>query len=122
MLEAIKYHIHLPALFIVLGVGITIGALGLWGVHRTSGRPIREMLALLGAAFVIIVFMFSLVLVLDEWTHSHDLAIRELTKTVFYLIALPFAFVVWRFFNRLSRPRRKVNSDSRGHHYHEPIA
>jgi hypothetical protein len=121
MLESLKHQVNFSALFIVLSVVTAVGALGLWGVHRTSGRPIREMVALLGAAFVIIAFMVPLVICFDEWLRSPDLAIREFAKTVLYLIILPIAFVVWRFFNKLSKPKCQVHSRRKTPNDHEPI-
>jgi hypothetical protein len=119
MLESLRHQFYLPAVFIALGVVLVLGALGLWLVRRSTGRPIREMLALLAAAFVIIAFMFPLVLFFDEWSRSPDLAIREFVKMVITIIILPIAFVVWRFFNRLSKPRRSV-ARGQNHNYHEP--
>lgn len=110
------------ALFVVIGVVVSVSALGLWLVHLSSGRPIREMLALLAAAFVIIVLVVPLVLVFHEWSSSDDVAIRGAAHAVFALILLPVAFVVWRFFNKLSRPKREVESRDQNHNHHEPIA
>jgi amino acid permease len=120
MLESLRHQVNLPAVFIVFGAVMFLGALGLWLVRRSTGRPMREMLALLAAAFVIIAFMFPLVLFFDEWSRSPDLAIREFVKTLITIIILPIAFVVWRFFNRLSKPRRSVDSRGQNHNYHEP--
>ncbi|MGH9637803.1 MAG: hypothetical protein ACRD72_23440, partial [Candidatus Angelobacter sp.] len=69
--------VHLASLLAVLFVTFSIGAAGWWYVRKTTGRPIREMLALLAAAFVLIAFMFPLVLYADEWLNSPDLAIHD---------------------------------------------
>ncbi len=121
MLESLRHQVYLPAVFIVFGIVVLFGALGLWGVHRSTGRPIREMLALLAAAFVAIGFMGPLVLFFDEWLKSDDLAIREVAKTVLYCVFLPIVFAIWWVFNRLSKHNRKVDSHRRTRHPHEPI-
>ena len=80
------------------------------------------MLALLAAGFVLIAFMVPLVIYADEWLNSSDLAIHDLAKMVFTAVFLPIAFVVWRFFNRLAKPKQRANSRGKGRpHHHEPI-
>ncbi len=70
----------LPSLLAVLSITFSIGAAGLWYVRKTTGRPIREMLALVAAAFVLFACMFPLVLCADEWLNSPDRAIHDLAK------------------------------------------
>ena len=113
--------IYLPNLLAVISVTFSIGAAGLWYVRKTTGRPIREMLALFAAAFVLVALMFPLVIYADEWLNSSDLAIHDLAKIVLTAVCLPIAFVVWRFFNRLAKPKRKANSHGKGRYHHEPI-
>ena len=121
MLNSLR-NADLPRLLAVLSVIVSIGAAGLWYVRKTTGRPIREMLALLAAAFVLIAFMFPLIVCADEWLSSPDLAIHDLAKMLFTAVFLPVAFVVWRFFNRLAKPKQRANSHGKGCHHYEPIA
>jgi lysylphosphatidylglycerol synthetase-like protein (DUF2156 family) len=112
------YLSNLPAIFSAI---FNVGAAGFWYVHKTTGRPIREMLALFAAAFVLVALMFPLVVYADEWLNSSDLAIHDLAKLVLTAVFLPIAFVVWRIFNRLAKPKRKANSHGKGCYHHEPI-
>ena len=57
MLESLRHQVYLPAIFIALGIVVVFGSLGLWLVHKSTGRAIREMLALLAAAAVLISLM-----------------------------------------------------------------
>jgi hypothetical protein len=114
--------VHLPSLVAILSFILSIGAAGLWYVRKITGRPIREMLALLAAAFVLIAFMFPLVVCADEWLSSPDLAIHDLAKIVLMAVLLPIAFFIWRFFNRLAQPKHKANSHGKGRYHDEPIA
>jgi di/tricarboxylate transporter len=121
MLNSLR-NVYLPTLLAILSVIFSIGAAGLWYFRKAKGRPIREILALLAAAFVLIAFMFPLVLCADEWLSSPDVAIHDLAKIVLTAVLLPIAFVVWRLFNRLAKPKQKANSHRKGRYYHEPIA
>jgi hypothetical protein len=113
--------VYLSNLLVIFSVIFSVGAVGLWHVRKATGRPIREMLALFAAAFVLIALMFPLVIYADEWLNSSDLAIHDLAKLVLTAVFLPIAFVVWRFFKRLAKPKRKANSHGKGRYHHEPI-
>ncbi|HZD09220.1 MAG TPA: hypothetical protein VE176_13280 [Candidatus Limnocylindrales bacterium] len=120
MLNSLR-NVHLPTLLAIVFVIFSIGAAGLRYFRKAKGRPIREILALLASAFVLIAFMFPLVLCADEWLNSPDLAIHDLAKIVLTAAFLPIAFIVWRFFNRLAKPKQKANSRGKSRHHHEPI-
>lgn len=120
MLNSLR-NVYLPNLLAVLSVIFSIGAAGLWYVHKITGRSIREMLALLAAAFVLIAFMFPLVVCADEWLNSSDLAIHDLAKIGLTAMLLPIAFFIWQFFNRLVKPKQRANFRGKGRHHHEPI-
>ena len=111
----------LTSLLAVFFVISNIGAAGLWYVRKTTGRSIREMLALLAAAFVLIVFMFPLIVCADEWLNSPDLAIHDFAKITLTAVLLPIAFVIWRFFNRLAKPKQKTTSHGKCRYHPEPI-
>lgn len=113
--------VYLPTLIGLLSAIFGIGWVGLWYVRKTTGRPIREMLALLAAGLVLVAFMVPLVIYADEWLNSPDLAIHDLAKMVLTAVFLAIAFFVWQFFNRLAKPKRKANSRGKGRHHHEPI-
>lgn len=114
--------VYLPNLLALLSAIFGIGWVGLWYVRKTTGRSIRDMLALLAAGFVLVAFMFPLVIYADEWLSSPDLAIHDLAKMGLTAVLLPIAFFVWQFFNRLAKPKQKANSHGKGRHHHEPIA
>jgi hypothetical protein len=121
MLESLKHNVNLPALFVVFGIVAVVGALGLWLVHRSTGRRIREMLALLGAAFLTICLMIPLMLFFDEWLKSPDLAIHQAAHTLLLWISLPIIIAIWWAFNKLSKPKRQMRSRRKTPHNHEPI-
>jgi ABC-type bacteriocin/lantibiotic exporter with double-glycine peptidase domain len=122
MLESLKHNVNLPALFVVLGLVASVGSLGLWAVHRSTGRRIREMLALLAAAFLTICLMIPLVIFFDEWLKSPDLAVHQLAHTLLVLIFLPIALAIWWIFNRLSKQKSQRQSRRKAPANHEPIA
>jgi len=121
MLNSLR-SVYLSNLLVILSVIFSIGAAGLWYVHKTTGRRIRDLLALLAAGFVLTAFMFPLVIYADEWLNSSDLAIHDLAKMVLTSVFVGMALVVWHFFNRLAKPKRKANSHGKCRYHHEPIA
>ena len=121
MLNSLR-SVYLSNLLVIFSVIFSIGAAGLWYVHKTTGRRIRDLLALLAAGFVLTAFMFPLVIYADEWLNSSDRAIHDLAKMALRAVFLPIAFVICRFFNRLAKPKRKANSHGKCRYHHEPIA
>jgi hypothetical protein len=85
---------------------------GLWGVHKTTGRPYREMLLLLTAALVLIGLMVPAVVFFDGAVNSPDPGTRNLAKVVFRWGFLAIAMLVWWCFNRLARVRRRRRDGS----------
>jgi hypothetical protein len=79
---------------------------GLWGVHKTSGRPYREMLLLLSAALVLIGLMVPAIVYFDGVLSSPYRGTRNLATFVFRWGFLAIAILVWWGFNRLARVRR----------------
>jgi hypothetical protein len=120
MLNSLR-NVYSPGLLAALSAVFSIGAAGLWYLLKTTGHSIRDVLALLAAAFVLIAFMLPLVVFADEWLSSPDLAIRGLAKMALTAVLLPIAFCIWHFFNRLAKPRRKANSYGKRRYHHEPI-
>jgi hypothetical protein len=80
---------------------------GLWGVHKTTGRPYREMLLLLSAALVLIGLMVPAIVFFDGVFNSPDRGTRNLAAFVFRWGFLAIAVLVWWGFNRLDRFRRR---------------
>ena len=122
MLESLKYYVNMPALFIVLGLVVGIGALGLWAVHRSTGRPIREMLTLLAGAFALITLMLVAIIALHGWMDSPDFNARRNVNVLMRWGMLPVAWLIWWVFNRLSKPKRGLRSRQKTPQNHEPIA
>ena len=121
MLNSLR-SVNLPTLVALLSAVFGIGWVGLWFVRKTTGRTIREMLALLAAGFVLIAFMAPLVIYTDDWLNSPDRAIHDLVKMLLTTVFLALALVVSQLFNRLAKPRQRANSRGKGrHHHYEPI-
>jgi hypothetical protein len=95
MLENLRNQINLTALLIILSGLLVFGAAGLWFVRKTTGRPIREMLALLGGALVLISMMGISFAFLHGWMESPDSNARRNADFLMRWGMLPVAFVVW---------------------------
>jgi hypothetical protein len=121
MLENLRNQINLTALLIILGGLLIFGTAGLWYVRKTTGRPIREMLALLGGALALISLMGISFALLHGWMESPDLNARRNADFLMRWGMLPVAFMVWWIFNRLSKSRRKAHSRRQTPNDHEPI-
>jgi uncharacterized metal-binding protein len=122
MLENLRNQINLTALLAILSGLLIFGTAGLWYIRKTTGRPIREMLALLAGAVVLIGLMGVSFAVLHGWMESPDLNARRNADFLMRWGMLPVAFVVWWVFNRLSKSRRKAHSRRQTPNDHEPIA
>jgi hypothetical protein len=85
---------------------------GLWGVHKTTGRPYREMLLLLSAALVLIGLMVPAIVFFDGAVNSPDSSTRNLAKLVFRWGFLAVAILVWWGFNRFARVRLRQREGS----------
>jgi Na+(H+)/acetate symporter ActP len=121
MFENLRNQINLAALLIILSSILVFGAAGLWFVRKTTGRPIREMLALLVGALVLISLMGISFAFLHGWMESPDSNARRNADFLMRWGMLPVAFVVWWIFNRLSKPKRQMRRGKTPAN-HEPIA
>jgi len=106
MLDALRYQVNWPALFIMLAFLFVSGIVGLWYVRKTTGRSIREMLALLAGAIVFILLMAPSILIFDGWLNSPDKSIRHTTIQLLTLAYLPVGALVWWTFNKVAKSRR----------------
>ena len=122
MLESLRHQVYLPAVFIALGVVLVLGALGLWLVHKSTGRSIREMLTLLAAAVVLISLMMVPIAIFHKQMDSPDRDTRRIMNFLMHWGTVLVAFAVWWVFNRLWKPRRKVHSRRQIPNDHEPTA
>jgi len=86
---------------------------GLWGVHKTTGRPYREMLSLLAGAVVLIGFMVLGFAVFSKWIFSPDPRTSHLADRLFAWVYLPIAAFIWWVFNRLAKRHRKQHTSGR---------
>jgi len=70
------------------------GLVGLWYVRKTTGRPLREMLSLLGGAVVFILLMLPSIVIF-----------RHTANSLLALSYLPVALLVWWAFNKIAKPK-----------------
>jgi NADH:ubiquinone oxidoreductase subunit 6 (subunit J) len=98
--------VNWPALFIMLAFLFVSGTVGLWFVRKTTGRSIREMLALLAGAIVFILLMAPSILIFDGWLNASDKTTRHIMTQLLTLAYLPVAVLVWWTFNKLAKSRR----------------
>lgn len=80
---------------------------GLWAVHKTTGRPYRDMVLLLLGALVLIGLMFPAVVFFNGELNSPDPTTRKLTKYGFRYGLVAIGVLVWWGFNRLAQARRQ---------------
>jgi Na+(H+)/acetate symporter ActP len=106
MLDTLRYQINVPALFTMLAFLFVSGIIGLWFVRKTTGRSIREMLALLAGAIVFIFLMTPSIFIFDGWLNSPDKGIRHTTIQLLTLAYLPLGVLVWWTFNKVGKSRR----------------
>jgi hypothetical protein len=93
-------------MFIMLAFLLVAGTVGLWCVRKTTGRSIREMLALLAGAIVFILLMAPSILIFDGWLNASDKTTRHIMTQLLTLAYLPVAVLVWWTFNKLVKSRR----------------
>jgi hypothetical protein len=113
MLEALRSEVNLPALFVMLAFLFGAGTAGLWYVRKTTGRSVREMLALLAAAVVLISLMMVSFVAFHGWLDSPDGNTRRIANRLLRWGMLPVAVVVWWLFNNLAKakgPRNHLDS------------
>jgi Na+(H+)/acetate symporter ActP len=106
MLDALRYQVNWPALFIMLAFLLVTGAVGLWFVRKTTGRSIREMLALLAGSVVFIILMVPSIFIFDGWLNSPDKSVRHITIQILTLVYLPVGLLVWWTFNKVAKSKR----------------
>src|ERR1700704_4042831 len=106
MLDSLKYQVNLPALFIMVAFLLVSGTAGLWFVRKTTGRSVREMLALLAGAIALILLMVPSIFIFDGWLNSPDWSVRHTIVRLLTLAYLPVALLVWWAFNRVAKSRR----------------
>jgi hypothetical protein len=105
-LDAGEWRAILAFLFFM----VVVLGLGLWGVHKTSGRSYRDMVLLLLAGVVLIGLMVPAIVYFREPLDSPDPRTRQLTKFVFQWGFAAIAILVCWGFNRLVRARRRHKS------------
>src|ERR1051326_9468148 len=75
-------------LIMLLFFGFSLG-IGLWRVHKTTGRPYRDMWSELGAAMVIIGFIALWFFLFRKSVFSPDPGTRHLNGRLFSRIYMP---------------------------------
>jgi predicted MFS family arabinose efflux permease len=88
----------LAILFFLMLLGIVL-LLGVWGVHKTSGRSYREMLLLLAAAMILIALTVPAVIFTETYLKSAGPDARRLANLAFRWGFLGIAILVWWVFN-----------------------
>jgi len=98
MLQTLRSNVDLTALSIVLSFFLVVGGVGVWYVRKTTGRPLKDMLAVLGGGIALAALCFSL--------HSIEPAsLKKRTVTnIGFWIFVALAPLVWWAFNKLARP------------------
>ena len=100
-------------LAIVLGLLVLVLIPGLWYVKKTTGRTVRDMLALLGGAITFLLLMAPPLMFFRNQIDSPDRSTRKLTQFILFAVYMPVAVVVTWAFNRLVK--RRSNRDKQEH-------
>jgi uncharacterized protein YqgC (DUF456 family) len=98
MLENLRYAVDIPALLIALSLFGAVGAAGLWFVHRTTGRPYRDMMAVLCGAIVLILLFVPIGILFKSYGPASIQ--RWLLRRAEYALSFGAALLVWWAFNR----------------------
>jgi len=88
------------ALLIFLACLVPVVAAGLWLVKKTTGRPMRDLLALLAGGCILVVLVeiaLALFPGLKGRQDSHNIA---------FFVFTALALFVWHIFNRLGKHHR----------------
>lgn len=120
MFESFRNNVDIPALLIFLGFLLIVGVPGLWYVKKTTGRSIRDMLALLGGAVILILLMMPAVVFFYQPANSQGRRTDRLAEDIVVMAYLPVALLVWWAFNKLAKRKAgrkrpdRATSDSTG--------
>jgi hypothetical protein len=109
MFETLRNYTEITPLLIFLGFLLVVGSVGLWYVKKTTGRPMRDLLVVLVAGFVLVI-LFTPIIVLESrepW--------RRHPSIVSYLVFSALALLVWWAFNKLARRRSKRARSHKDH-------
>jgi protein-S-isoprenylcysteine O-methyltransferase Ste14 len=90
---------------ILTGFLLVVFVPGLWYVKKTTGRPRRDMLAVLGAGIVLILFLIPAVVLFHHQLKSPDRHARRLAENIFMVVFAVVAIVISWAFNNLAKQR-----------------
>jgi hypothetical protein len=107
MVEFLKNSDVLP-IGIFLGCLLAVLVLGCWYIAKTTGRPLRDMLAVLAGGIAIVSVTVPLAIL--DYTPG-----QRHSSPMNYLIFVAITLLVWWSFNKLARGRSK-----RSRHKHRP--
>lgn len=92
---------------IVLSLFGVVGAGGLWLVHRTTGRPYRDMVALLLGGVVLVIIALPVVLLFYSYGPlpvAQQWLVHEVQTFIFLAFAILACWALNRWGKRGSRP------------------
>jgi len=102
LLEAIRQNFDAKTLTIFMVCVVAVVAAVIWLINKTTGRPVRDMVALAGACVVLLVFI-TVVMSMGPKDAAGERRTIPFSRTIILAIG---AVVAW-FFNKLvsARPR-----------------
>ena len=97
-------------LFVVnfLGCILAVLVLGCWYISRKTGRPLRDMLAVLAGGIVVVIVTVPLAIRYSNPAQKH-------ASPTEYVLFTAVALTVWWAFNKLARGRSKSSRSLRKH-------
>jgi hypothetical protein len=109
MFETLRNYTDIMPLLIVLSFLLIAGTVGLWYVRKTTGRPMRDMLAVLGAGLTLILLMLPAIVFFRAWLDSPDRHTRRLAEDIFVIAFGIVAVAISWAFNKLAKNRAQRN-------------
>jgi hypothetical protein len=107
--QTLQKQFDLMALAIFLGCLLVVIAAGLWYVRKTTGRPMRDMLAVFTAGIILVALMLSFVaLEPKSWSGRRHASPAE------YLIFVALALSLTWIFNKIAKRKSKKQSRHQG--------
>jgi nitrate reductase gamma subunit len=114
MFEDLINAVDLRAVAIFAGFLLVVLVPGLWYVNKTTGRSMRDMLAVLGAGVVFILLMMPAIILFHDRLNSPNRRARRLADDVFVAAYTLVAIVLSWAFNKLAKQRTRKKSEHEG--------
>jgi nitrate reductase gamma subunit len=113
MSESLRNAVDIRAVAIFAGFLLLVDVPGLWYVKKTTGRPWRDMLAVLGAGIALILLMVPPIILFSDRLNSPNRRARRLAENIFVAAFVVIAMIISWAFNKLAKHRSSAKKRER---------